>query len=81
VNRDDLKLLFVQRLAEFLVGDQVAMSIRLQTGTEEALRWARLRSATPLFGYPTLAEAQNTLAKWLGVSKPRKASRRKVTGR
>jgi hypothetical protein len=47
------KAVFVRLLAEYLVGDQVAQSIRLEMGDPGALEWQKLRSAAPLFGYPT----------------------------
>lgn len=59
---------FVRALAEYLVGSQVEMSVKLQLGRPEAKIWAKLRSSTPLFGYPTVDEAEKTLAAWLGAS-------------
>jgi len=65
---DDRKLAFVRVLANYLVGDQGVMSIRLEMGDPNAKQWARLRAATPLFGYPTEDEAASQLASWLGLS-------------
>ncbi len=59
---------FVRELARFLVADQVKQSIGLQMGREDAKAWAQLRgTVSPLFGYPTVAEAEDTIAKWLGL--------------
>lgn len=57
---------FIEELAEFLVGDQCKKSIQLQMGSEDAKKWSRLRSKTPLFGYPTKEEAMKTLTEFLG---------------
>lgn len=65
-----MKRQFVRELAAYLAGrSAVAMSIKLQTGISrlEAEQWARLRDATPLFGYPSEAEAERLLADWLGI--------------
>jgi hypothetical protein len=70
------KAVFVRLLAEYLVGDQVAQSIRLEMGDPGALEWQKLRSAAPLFGYPTVDEAAAQLGKWLGVEMPEVASPR-----
>lgn len=59
---------FIRVLAEYLVGNQVEQSIRLQMGKQSAKEWAALRSATPLFGYPTVDEAFSKLCEFLGVS-------------
>lgn len=59
------KELFIEKLAEYLVGDQAHMSISLQLGKEDAKKWAELRNTTPLVGYPTVAEAKKELTKWL----------------
>ena len=56
---------FVRALAEFLVADQALMSIRLQTGDQQAVKWQTLRSTTPLFGYPTVDEATAQLTRFL----------------
>lgn len=56
---------FVRALAKFLVEDAAEMSIKLELGTEEAKRWARLREASPVFGYPTVDEAEAQLLAWL----------------
>ncbi len=64
---DNRKLAFVRALAQYLVGDQGIMSIRLEMGDPNAQQWARLRAATPLFGYPTEDEATEQLASWLGL--------------
>jgi hypothetical protein len=61
----DLKDLFINVLAEYLVKNQAEMSIRLEMNEPAALLWAKLRGATPLFGYPTQAEAVTQLRRWL----------------
>jgi hypothetical protein len=63
----DPRRLFVKQLAVYMAGNQVEMSIKLQMGTTEARAWAALRETTPLFGYPTVHEAEEQLARWLGV--------------
>lgn len=62
-----MKKLFVKALAEYLVKDQASKSIRLGMNSPTAVEWAKLRSTTPLQGYPTQEEAEATLSKWLGV--------------
>jgi hypothetical protein len=61
----DRKDLFIDALAEYLVKDQAAMSIHLEMKQPFALAWAKLRGATPLFGYPTQEEAVKLLRQWL----------------
>ena len=56
---------FVHALAAFLAGGQAMKSIELQMGKESAKQWAALRATTPLFGYPTIEEAEQTLREWL----------------
>jgi hypothetical protein len=75
---EDLKILFVQRLAEYLVRDQGEQSIRLQMGDPHAKQWASLRAATPLFGYPEVGEAEEKLARWLGITPPARTVPAKV---
>ena len=70
---------FVRALAEFLVGDQARQSIELQMGKASAKKWATLRTATPLFGYPTVEEAERTLATFLWPTR-RPAGRRRRDG-
>ena len=59
------KDMFIRELAVQLAGNQVEMSMRLQTEDKDAKRWAVLRGMTPLFGYPTVAEAEATLRTFL----------------
>jgi len=59
------KDLFVRELAVYLVANQATMSIKLQMGSPEAVTWAKLRGATPLFGYPTVDEAEVQLRDFL----------------
>lgn len=56
---------FIHELAVFLVGNQARKSIELEMGKESAKEWARLRNATPLFGYPTVEEAEAQLSEFL----------------
>jgi hypothetical protein len=56
---------FMHELAVFLVAEQASDSIGLQMGRPFAKRWAALRNATPLFGYPTVKEAEKELSEWL----------------
>lgn len=59
------KTAFIYKLAEYLVSDQAMKSIELQMRKPSAIKWAELRGATPLFGYPTVDEAVDTLTKFL----------------
>jgi hypothetical protein len=59
------KQYFIKALAKFLVVDQVGKSISLQMGNSLAKEWAELRNATPVFGYPSLEEAEETLTEFL----------------
>lgn len=63
------KSAFFAQLAAYLVDQQVKMSIRLEVdpGDPEARQWCLMRQATPLFGYPTVAEAEAQLRDWLGA--------------
>ena len=56
---------FIRALAEFLAGNQAEKSIHLQMGKKHAKEWANLRHNTPLFGYPTIDEAEKTLTEFL----------------
>lgn len=62
---------FIAVLAEFLVEGQAMKSIALQMEDKHppivpwASQWAKLRDSTPLFGYPTKAEAVETLIKFI----------------
>lgn len=56
---------FVKALAKFLVDGQASKSIRLEMGEELAKEWAALRQTTPIFGYPTVEEAEKILLEWL----------------
>jgi hypothetical protein len=61
-----LRALFIRRLAEYMGGpNQVGKSILLQMGKPEAKEWAELRNLTPLFGYPTVDEAEQVLMDFL----------------
>jgi len=56
---------FIKQLAIFLAGNQAKKSIELQIGKESAKEWKELRSKTPLFGYPTIEEAEEILTDFL----------------
>jgi hypothetical protein len=55
---------FIRALAQYLVGNQAQMSILLQMGKPEAVLWSQMRGQTPLFGYPTVEEAEKSLRAW-----------------
>lgn len=63
---------FIKALAKFLVGDQAKKSILLDPRMEGSpfysvvKEWAELRGASPLFGYPTISEAEEVLEELLG---------------
>lgn len=68
------KARFIRALTEFLVGNQAGKSIALEMETRSprpapltawAHEWAKLRGATPLFGYPTAEEAEQALTEFL----------------
>ena len=69
----DRKAKFIRALAEFLSGDSAAKSIALEMEAKHppSLRpawvkeWAKLRSATPLFGYQPVEEAEKVLTEFL----------------
>jgi hypothetical protein len=61
----DKKKKFICALAEYLVKDQARKSVELQFGKDSAKEWSELRSTTPLFGYPTVEEAEKTLTEFL----------------
>lgn len=56
---------FLRALAEYFCKDQAKMSIYLEMGSEHAKTWARLRSLTPIRGYPTVDEAERMLSEFL----------------
>ncbi len=56
---------FIHELAIFLTERQAKKSIELEMGKEHAAEWAKLRSATPLFGYPSVEEAEKQLTEFL----------------
>jgi len=58
---------FLKALAVYLVRDQAKHSIGLQLGREDSLVWRDVRSNTPLFGYPTEAEAETVLSSFLNI--------------
>lgn len=63
---NERKKRFIRALAEYLAGpQQVGKSLELQASKTNAKEWAALRNATPLFGYPTVDEAEIELTKFL----------------
>ena len=56
---------FAQALAQYLVNNEAVMSVKLEMQDPEALVWAKVRAATPLFGYVTAKQAAATLEAWL----------------
>jgi len=66
------KTAFIKQLAHFLVADQAGKSVMLEIEAVSApvipwaREWAKLRDATPLFGYPTVEEAEAALMDFLG---------------
>lgn len=68
---DGKKKRFIIALAEFLADNQASKGIMLGIETQSApvkwaSEWAKLRSATPLLGYPTVEEAVEILTDFLG---------------
>lgn len=59
------KARFIHEIAEFLTKDQAKWSIKLELDDAVAKRWATLRAASPLMGYPTLEEAEELLTRFL----------------
>ena len=70
---DNRRTQFIKALAAFLADNQAGKSIAIELETKFppvhrimwAQEWAKLRGATPLFGYPTVEEAERTLAEFL----------------
>lgn len=65
-NRIERKRLFIRALAEFLAGNAAQKSIDLELQRPWAIEWAKVRSATTLFGYPSVDEAEMELTAFLG---------------
>lgn len=63
--RREGKAHFIHELAVFLVGDQAAMSIKLSLQKPDALAWAKLRNAAPMFGWVSVDEAEKQLTEFL----------------
>jgi hypothetical protein len=67
----EAKRRFIRQLAEFLAGNQGGKSIaleveaKMQPVIDWANQWAALRRTTPLFGYPTVEEAEKILSVFL----------------
>jgi len=67
MTRLEQKKVFIHVLAEYLAGtNQVRKSIEIEMGKQSGLEWSELRSATPLFGYPSVEEAKQQLTEFLG---------------
>ncbi len=67
MNRLEKKQALIRKLSEFLAGPNTAKySIELAQGSETAKLWAEMRGLTPLFGYPTVDEAEKILCEFLG---------------
>ena len=62
---DGRRKVFIMELAEFIAGNQARKSIELQMGKESAKEWAKLRGASPVFGYGTVDEAYEVLLDFL----------------
>lgn len=65
MTREERKKAFIHELAVFLVEDQTYNSIQLAVGSKAAQKWAKLRAATPIFGYLTIGEAEEKLTEFL----------------
>lgn len=59
------KRAFIALLARYFAENQSIKSAMLETGSPAAKDWAKLRAATPLYGYPTVEEAERILADFL----------------
>lgn len=59
------KARFIHQLAVFLADEPARKSIELQMEKTSGKEWAALRDETPLFGYPTVAEAEAALTEFL----------------
>lgn len=65
--RRERKAALIKELAEYLAGtNQVMMSIKLETESEDAKQWLRIRSVSGLNGYPSVEEAEAELTRLLG---------------
>ena len=68
-----MKVQFVRELAKYLQEDAPIKSIRLEAERrgvgrfKDMEQWAALRATTPLFGYPSVENAEKQLADWLGI--------------
>jgi hypothetical protein len=62
---NERKQAFIKELAKFIAGDSARKSIELQMGKESAKEWAKLKMASPVFGYATVEEAEKQLTDFL----------------
>ena len=60
-----MKEKFIRVLAEYLAGNQAAMSARLSREDPDAKVWADLRNRTPLTGWVSVGEAEKVLTEFL----------------
>lgn len=62
---------FIHALADYLVGNEALMSIKLQQQEPEAFQWQAIRATTPLQGYypgrTGLERASRELIAFLGL--------------
>ena len=66
---------FVHQLALFLVENQTAkgISLAMERPTMPVLwayEWSKLRNSSPIFGYPTVEEAEKQLKEFLRILDP-----------
>ena len=61
----EMKARFIKALAVYLAKDQVKQSIKLECGDQDAKVWLDVRRTTPLFGYPSVEEAEKVLTEFL----------------
>lgn len=70
-NKAHQKAVFIRRLAQFLAGRVAEKSLALDDrpgfllARSFAQEWAELRGATPIFGNPTIEEAEKILVEFL----------------
>lgn len=65
ISEKEQKILFIKKLAKFLADKPAKKSIDLEMENPYALAWAEIRNSTPLFGYPSIEEAEKILSDWL----------------
>ena len=71
MTRLEKKKAFIAELAKYLADNQAEKGIALQLESKLrpvvpwAREWAKVRGASPLFGYPTIEEAEAQLTEFL----------------